>query len=237
MKKSNRIEAKRSSTRTRAQSKRRASAPRKKGQGNLPPVTNETPANADPVPPGELLTEWEDGPGRHEQLSSWEGVYFLSTNVREVWDGHAWQRYDDYCDAEPTATVFHQAMFDEPRRNRWVRSVRKVTRADALAWLGKHVGMTAIPEEFVEDFTPLSVVGKSGREDLREEFLCLARQALAASNNEGVLTPQRGLVMSSISVIAEALGFTELAQKAATVWNGTLAAQEADEELVELLKT
>lgn len=227
MKKPNQIARKGDTARNGAQAKRRAIAPVKTNRKATRKPAASTIAPAEPDTPGKMLAEWEDGPCLVQALYLREEAYYLITRVRMFWDGRAWRTFDEWWPVSAATSQDLPGIMADQRWSHWEDSRKRVSRAEALAWLSEHHGETVIPEEFVHDLRPLTKIAAAEPDDVRAEFRFLVRELLKAGSDD----TQRRFRIMAIMTVANALGFMEEALAAATIVNAHNASVDAETTL------
>ncbi|MEQ1852276.1 MAG: hypothetical protein ABMA01_11865 [Chthoniobacteraceae bacterium] len=110
-------------------------------------------------------------------------------------------------------------------------TIQKLSRGEAIEWIAGCMPMCPVPEEFREDFRPLSIPPPPSTKGVRESFLHLAGVALKECAN----VEDRAPAALSIMQVATALGFKDEAREAATIVNAYNAAECAASSLADML--
>ena len=224
MKKPNRIARKGDTARSRAQAKRRASAPAKPRRPSPRKRTAAKPPKPKPSreaifaaatglaesPHGEYVCEVELDAGTWQTLyRRGENEFTLVDTCVTVHDGRYWRTWEEWSEFHPGVLLSSLPRAKVRRKD----FPEKLHRGEVIAWLWDHLDSVAIPADFAEDFRPLRIVSPAAKAEVRESFFVLAQSALKAANHTD------DMVSAAIDIrnVGMALGLKDEAAEAATI--------------------
>jgi hypothetical protein len=212
--------------RTRAQAKRRASAPAKSNRQAAQKQTAAKPAKPrqsgeealaaaiglEETPHGEHVCEVEHNAGAWQTLyRRGEDEFTLVNTCMAVHDGRYWRTWEEWSERHPGILLSSLPSAKVRRHD----IPEKLHRGEVIAWLWENFGFVAIPADFADDFRPHCIVKSPAKAALRESFLELAHCVMKDCRTEEDTAAAAFDVMN----VAAALGFKDEAQRAAMVTN------------------